>query len=106
MTSIKKMIFGICFGAILILGSCGKDDPATCDYTAELEDELNAIISTSEAYGQNPTIANCEAYKASVQAYLNEAEDFRDCAFNAGHGNEYQQAIDQQQAAIDALVCQ
>ena len=106
MNQIEKLMIGLCIVAGPFLVSCGGDDPVTCNYTTELEVELNALISASQTYSLDPTIANCEAYKSSMQAYLDEADDYSTCAFNAGQSAEYQLAIDQQQDALDALVCQ
>lgn len=105
MNAILKSIFILCLFSAPFLSSCGKDDPETCDYATELQVELDAVIAAGQTFGQNPTTANCLAYVASLNAYLDAAEDFRTCAANAGQGAEFQAAIDQQQAAVDAIQC-
>ena len=102
-----KVILGICMLIIPFIFSCSNGDPEpSCNYGTELEAELNAVIASSQAYSTDPTIAKCEAYKSSVQAYLDKLDDYQNCAFIGNQEAEYQAVIDQQQAAIDALVCQ
>lgn len=107
MNSIQRLFILMCILSVPFFTACDKDDdePQTCDYTTELQAELNAVVAAAEAYGQNPTTANCNAYKNSLQVYLNEAEDFRTCAVNAGQGAQFQASIDQYQAIIDAIQC-
>ena len=70
----------VCF---LGLASCGKkDDPEPACSTAwgtELQVELNAVINAGSVYGNDPTPANCTAYKAAYQAYINELKPYGDC---------------------------
>lgn len=89
------------------LGSCGddNDDPEPCNYSVELQAEVDAYVAAATAYGQDPSAANCLAYKNSLLAFLDAAEDLEACAIAAGQGAEYQQSIDSAQAAANALTC-
>jgi len=66
---------------------------------------LDAVNAAVTIYSNNPTTENCNAYKASLQNYLNEAEKYIDCATTAGQGAELQSAIDQSRAEVDAIQC-
>jgi hypothetical protein len=105
MKSITKILGGLAILAISVLTSCGKDDPVTCNWTTELQNESDALVAAATAYGNNPTTANCEAYKDAFQDYLNEAEKYVSCATTAGQGAELQSAINQAQADLNALQC-
>ena len=104
MNTFQKIIAGICIMSIPFLSSCGKD-PVSCNYATEVQNELNALSTAATAYGNNPTTANCNAYKTSFQNYLNALEDHRSCATTAGQGAEFQQAIDDAQASLNQLQC-
>jgi hypothetical protein len=104
MITIQKLIAGICIIALPFFIACGKDDPATCDYATEVQDELNAVNAAATTYGNNPTTENCNAFKAAYQNYLNELQDHDNCVLPAQQA-QYQDAIDQAQASLDALQC-
>ncbi len=105
MNTIQKIMVGIGIAAVPFLGSCGKDDPATCNFATELEAELNVVIAAGNTYSQNPTTANCLSYKSSLQSYFNALQGYESCAFNAGQGAQWQASLDQQQAAVNAIQC-
>lgn len=100
-----KWIAGFCIVASLFYGSCGKDDPVTCNWTTELQAESDAISAALTAYSNDPTPANCQAFKNAYQAWLNDADNYVQCATTAGQGVEFQNSIDQAQASLDALQC-
>jgi hypothetical protein len=106
MKSILKTLFSAMILASLLFTACKKDDdPVGCNYVQELQDELNAVNAAATTYGNNPTPANCQAYKDSFQAYLNELEDHIECATLSGQQAELQASIDSAQASLDALQC-
>ena len=87
---------------------CNDDDdndPQPCNYATELAEELDAVTAAAQAFGANPTTENCEAFRQAYQNYLDEAEQYAECAALAGDQAEYQQAIDQAQQALDGLQC-
>ena len=87
------------------LSSCGNNDPVGCNWATELQAESDALGVAATAYGNNPTPANCQAFKDAYQDYLNDADNYVDCAYTAGQGVELQNSIDQAQASLDALQC-
>ena len=85
--------------------SCNQtNNPVTCSYAVELQDEATALSNAASAYGQDPTTANCEAYRQAFLDYLDEAEKLDDCVV-ASERAAYRQAIDDTQASLDALTC-
>lgn len=105
MNPFQKIIAGICIIAIPFVSSCKKDDPQTCNYATELQVESTAINNALTAYTNDPSTANCQAYKLSLQAYLNASVEFKSCVNAAGQGVEFQQYLDSLQATIDAIQC-
>jgi uncharacterized protein YaaR (DUF327 family) len=90
-----------------ILFSCAKkeDDCATA-YTTELQAEVNAINTTGQAYAQNPTPANCLAYKAAAQAYVNALEPYGNCASLTGQSRtNFETSLTAARTAVNSLTC-
>ena len=106
----KALLPLICLLTILAF-ACKKDDPAPVGCGSnwvlanEIEDELNAVLDAATTYTQDPTTANCEAYVAAYQDYLDELEGYQSCANQAGQGAEYQQALQDAQDALDDINC-
>jgi hypothetical protein len=106
MNAIQK--FGVCLilGLVVLTYSCKKDnDPVGCNYATEVENEVNALSAAATTYGNDPTPANCQAYKTAYQNYLNALEDHLDCAALSGQQAELQSLIDQAQAELDNFQC-
>ncbi|MEO6130749.1 MAG: hypothetical protein ABIQ02_02795 [Saprospiraceae bacterium] len=105
MNTIQKIIAGICIMAIPFLGSCGKDDPVSCNYTTEVQAEANAFSAAANLYATDPSTANCNAYRVSAQNYHDALEDHRSCATVAGQQAEFQAALDNLQVSINSIQC-
>ena len=56
--------------AIPFLNSCKKDDPVSCNYATEVQNEVNALSAAASAYGNDPSTANCNAFKTAYQNYI------------------------------------
>ncbi|MDW3652314.1 MAG: hypothetical protein R8P61_34880 [Bacteroidia bacterium] len=85
--------------------SCNQtNNPITCNYAAELQDEATALSNAAAAYGMDQSSANCEAYRQAFMDYLDEAEKLDDCVISSERA-AYRQAIDDTQASLDALTC-
>jgi len=106
MNTIQKLLFCLMLGFVVISNGCKKDDdPVGCNYAAEVQDEADALTAAATTYSNNPTTANCNAYKTAFQNYLNALEDHVDCAAINGQQAELQSAIDQAQASVNAIQC-
>lgn len=106
-TTFKTLLSAMAISALLFT-ACKKDDddPVSCNYLTELQDELDALNAAAAAYGNDPTNPQkCQAYKNAAQAYLDELEDHIDCATLAGQQAEIQAAIDSAQDSVNAIQC-
>jgi len=96
--------------SFLGIGSCKKKatDPDYCgtSWATQLTSEINAITSAGQLYASNPTTANCNAYKAAYQNYLDALGPFADCAaWSAQQRAELEDAINEAEQQISTL-CQ
>jgi hypothetical protein len=97
----------ICFG----LTSCSKDDDSDSDpcsvfWTVGLSDEINAFSLAAQAYGTNPTLENCNAYKAAAQAYVNALSPYGDCASLTGQDRvSWQESLIDAQQSVNEITC-
>ncbi|MGC1244332.1 MAG: hypothetical protein WA874_22265 [Chryseosolibacter sp.] len=98
--------------AALLLGfpSCNNDDdkdktPAcSTAWGTELQTELNAVINAATVYGNDPTVANCNSYKTSYQAYLNKLKPYGNCAALTGQNRtDFNNAVQQAEADLATL---
>jgi hypothetical protein len=108
----KKIISLSVFVVLIFFSqiSCNKDssdnDPGYCGnaWTTQLSDETAALSNAATVYATDPTIENCNAYKAAYQNYLDALEPFTDCAgYTAAQKNDLENAIAQAQADINNL---
>ena len=91
---------------ITTMSSCGKTDDVLCAATwgQDLQDELNAVATTGTAYSQDPSAANCAAYRSALQAYVNALKPYGDCgALTGAQRTAWQQAVDQYEDDLDGL---
>ena len=103
------------FALFLMLGilsflSCGKDDatndPCSTAWATELNDEAQAMSNALQTYLNDPTTANCEAYKSAAQAYLNALRPYGNCAALVGQQRvDWQNAVDAAQEGINNIEC-
>ncbi|MGB4849756.1 MAG: hypothetical protein WBP41_17655 [Saprospiraceae bacterium] len=105
MNTFQKVLIGATVILVPFLGSC-KKDPVSCNYITEVQTESDALIAAANLYYADVTItANCNAYKAAYNNYLNALEGVKDCATTNGQGPAIQQVIDESRAALDLLQC-
>lgn len=110
MNSMKNLLKLMALVAVVFVVSCDDDDDAgpcnSFNFSAEIEAELNAFTAASNAYGADPSPANCNAYKVAGLAYVNELEDLEECAVLGGqNAQQYQASIDAARASFEAIVC-
>lgn len=108
--SIYRVLCLLIVISFLGIGSCKKKatDPDYCTsgWTTQVSTQINAVSAAAQTYASDPTPANCNAYKAAYQNYLNALEPFVDCAAWSGQQkSELQDAIDEAQLQINTL-CQ
>lgn len=89
--------------------SCKKNTAAGCSvaWASELNNEIQALSNTLQAYSINPTQENCQAYKAAAQAYVDALTPYGNCATLAGADRDaWQQALNEAQQDVDNINCQ
>lgn len=110
---INLLAFVLLFGFIITGSSCSEDEadgggnnPCSTAYATELQDEINALNAAAMAYGLNQTQANCIAYKAAAQAYLNALEPYGDCNLLTGQQRiDWEKAYQSAKDAVAAIPC-
>lgn len=107
-------ILSLIFFVGLLATSCGGDDDdnnsnvdcnSAVSITASFQAETEAWTNALQAYSNDPSTANCNAYKTAYLEWLNAVRALESCYNEAGLGVEWQQSIDDAEAAINALVC-
>lgn len=112
MKTLKSLLSLLFF--LLIVASCGGDDDtgtSSGDCTSQLyintqlQTDVDAFNAAGAAYGNNPSPANCAAFKAAAQGYFNAVIDLEDCYSSLNLEADYQANIQNAQAAIDDIMC-
>ena len=68
-------------------------------------DEIAAFSQAAENYIMDPSSGNCNAYKSSLQNFLNALKSLEDCADEVGQGDEFRESIEQAEDSISTLTC-
>lgn len=109
----KNIFFLLALAASsFFIAGCGSDDdgmttPDFCalnTYSERSLEALNAFSAAAGVYGNDPTTANCEAYRSAGQDYLDVLEEYNGCAVIADR-QDYREGIAEAQAELDAIVC-
>jgi hypothetical protein len=104
----KTLLSAVLIAASLLSFGCkdDDDDPVNCNtWTTEIQDEFNELSAAAQAYASAMTTANCNAYKAAAQAYVDAVEDAENCAAQVGQQAQWQQALLDAQASVNAIQC-
>ena len=101
-----KIFFTVC--VLSMICACGGDDEGIngCDINEvneALEDEVAALDAAGLVYANDPTTANCNAWKSAANIYLDEVEGFQTC--DGLSQSEFNQIIEAAQAALDLIPC-
>ncbi len=70
--------------AIAALLGCSKKDTAPSPQNCS--NNSQKVLDAGMAYGTNPTKANCEAYKRTVQGFYKSCANFLQCGGQKGPG--------------------
>lgn len=103
--SIQMGMLALLFSIMFI--ACGKNAGVNCSNSfvlgAALADEATALTEASQAYSQNQTAENCENYKAAYRDYIQELKKYKDCAYQQGQGEEYEDSLEDAENSLDDL---
>lgn len=102
----KKLFSLLIILSFIGLGSCNKkdSDPDYCAgaWATQVEAELNAVIAAAMTYGTDPTLANCNAYKAAIQDYIDALRPFENCnLWSAEVKAAFNDALDEAEADLE-----
>lgn len=101
------------FSGLLFITACGSEDnddittPDACSQIisyGRIDDVMGEFYSTASAYANEPTNANCEAYRKAAKEYLDVLEDYERCV-DIDNYPDYQENLQEVQMEIDALSC-
>jgi len=102
----RKIFLLLAVISFLGISSCKKDsnDGVACNalWALEVLDEYSVLSDAAEEYSDEPTAANCVAYKEACQDYVDAMEPYLECE---DLEEEVQEAIDEMQDDIDELDC-
>jgi len=94
--------------SLVLISSCGKDavSPDLCNATI-FNDEVNSkIVVWQEAaseYVNDPSVANCNKYKTTGQAWLDAIRTYEGCA--TLYTQTWRESVDEAKAELAALSC-
>jgi len=95
---------------LISCSSDDDDDSTTADcgngaWTLSVQSELNAWIAAGQAFGADPSLANCNSYKSAGLAYIDALDEIRECVPNVSLA-DFNEALDEANAEIDAISCE
>ena len=73
-------------------------------WATDLQDELNVISVAATNFANDPSTANCNAFKAAYQDYLDALKPYGNCAALSGTQRaNWQQAVEQAEDNVDSI---
>ena len=81
-------------------------DSVDCDangFANAVNAEIQKLNDALQAYVNDPTESNCEAWTDAAEDYLDAVEDFSDC--DELDQAQYQQQLQQARDALDDILC-
>jgi hypothetical protein len=80
----KKFFCFLIIISFIGISSCKKksSDPDYCGalWATALASDAMAMYNASVTYSLNPNTTTCNAYKASIQTYLDKLKKYKDCS--------------------------
>lgn len=74
MCKLRSLLPVLVFSMAVFFTSCSKDEDNTSNCAEKHTTYLDKTNAAALKYGQNPTVANCNAYKSAVQEYINQTK--------------------------------
>ena len=98
----------IIFCLTIFVTSCKKDGDGAAGCSAawatELQTEFSAISAAGATYALDPSAANCNAYKAAFQDYINALKPYGNCETLTGQSRaDWQKSINEAEANVATL---
>lgn len=101
----KKLFILLAIVVFFGMDSCKKKsvDPDYCagQWSTELSAEIATMFNAALAYDSNPNTTTCNAYKASIQAYISGLQKFSECSvWTADQKASLNEAITESQTTL------
>lgn len=108
----KNFLYLALVAFTLFATGCGSDDdgpsgPAFCTdqaFSQAVSDAVNNLSSAAQAYANDQSTANCNAYKQAALDYLNEVKRFENCA-TIGQRQDFRDALQQAEDNVNMTLC-
>ncbi len=89
MKNVSFIILVVLFSSVSFFSSCNKATDliagnCSANWTTDVADEFSSLGTTSAAYGSDQSAANCSAYKAAMQNYINALKSLSNCTLIVG----------------------
>jgi len=106
------LLFALPF-ILFTVTACGGDDddggnqPGVCTtalYGERVSAALDEFTAAVTAYSNDPTTANCEAYRDAAQDYLDALREFETCTFLVDDA-DYQESVREAQQEVNDIDC-
>ena len=82
-----------------------KDKSANCDnWSEQYIAQANAYSATANVYTKDPTIANCQKYKAAGIKYIDALESAADCVPTA-NSKDFASSLNDYRKEVNGLNC-
>lgn len=93
----------------LVITSCSEEEGnLNCLETSGYADILEAFdiaLAAGQTWGSDPTSANCEAWKAATNAYLDAIEQFDVDGCEGISQQEYNDMLEEARTSVQAVNC-
>ncbi|MEM9835588.1 MAG: hypothetical protein AAF828_03750 [Bacteroidota bacterium] len=113
----KQLLFFLLLTTTLFIASCGNDDGDGSDviltprglactnqaFTDAFNEAAMNLTTAINAYVADQSVANCEAYRAAADEYVDAVEDFADCALI--DRDLYDQSIAEARQSVEDIDC-
>lgn len=106
------LLFALPF-ALFTITACGGDDDdidnqtgfcTTALYGERVSAALDQFSTAVNAYANDPSTANCEAYRDAAQDYLDVLREFETCTFLVDDA-DYQESLREAQQEVNDIDC-
>ena len=102
--SIFKSILGIFF--LMLFMNCTKS-PVSClngSWIQDVSSDLEKWSAAANAYGEDPTVENCNSYKSAINGYLNALDKIKKCV-PGGSLSDFNGSLDEAKEELSQIDC-
>ncbi|MBC6995498.1 hypothetical protein QWY85_10480 [Neolewinella lacunae] len=107
----NRLLFLGLLAITLFTTACGGDDdgggPGFCTnetFSNDISAAVSRLSDAALAYSNDPSTANCNAYKNAARDYLDEVRRFEGCA-TLNTRQEFRDALREAEESVDMIQC-